>query len=440
MKKTVLFISLSLMISTAFAQNEVEKMLNRFLSYVSIESQSIEESNQESFPLTESQKTMARRVFNDIKSIGKGVEVYLDSDYYYVYVKVPANHKKSVPSVCFMAHLDITFEIKGIGIKPQVHRNYNGEDIVLGNGLVLSPNSVEGMHLRDLVGKTIVTTDGSTLLGADCKAGCGILVTLIEDLANDKKMKHGDVYFVFAQNEETGKAAVHMDMKYFDKKPDILIDVDGDVYGTYSVQNFTAVNRIYYFDGNKVISSHGKENRYADAYTAAAFFIGQLPPEIHPSYSEGRQGYVHCYKMEKIDSLDDMRLFFRIRYFDKSDGERYLAYLDNAFQKTIEAFPFVQATLEESFKQYDNVAYNMHPSAMEAVQRAAKRCGIEMKPVELRAGTTGALMVAQGMPGGPCIYSGQNAVHSVYEWCCIEELVALTKLCKEIVLEVNVIK
>lgn len=430
---TLLFCALA---SSAFAQNNAtERMLNRYLSYVKIESQSqypMPEDGPDAFPIQEGQKQMATFIFNEIKAFGKGVEVKMSPDYY-IYAKVPSNIKKKVPSVMFMAHLDVTPEANGTDINPQVHRIYNGGDIMLGHGLVLSPNSKQGTHLKDLVGKTIVTSDGSTLTGADCKTGCAILVTLMEQLINDNKFKHGDVYFCFSQNEDVGLAAMRMDLSYLDKVPDMLIDVDGGDYGQFSVANFTAEGRTYLFKGNLAHPSNGKANGYADARTAMAYFIGQLPPETHPSNSEGRQGYIHCYAGDTLNGGQDYRISFRIRYFNKEDGVLYAKYFDDAKKRTLMAFPYVEIVMEQQALQYDNVAYSMHPKTIDIIQQAATKTGIRMDPVELRAGTTGAMMVARGLPGGPCIYSGQQAEHSIYEWCCIEELVELTTLCKAIV-------
>ena len=162
-----------------------EKMLDRFLSYVKIESQSIDDPDMTSFPMTEGQKQMARRIYDDIKALnGKDVKVTLSDDFY-VYVDIPSNMKKKVPSIMFMAHLDVTPEAPGNGIKPMIHENYDGGDIVLPAGITLSPESPQGRHLKQLKGKTIVTSDGSTLLGADDKTGCAVLVSLVEELINN---------------------------------------------------------------------------------------------------------------------------------------------------------------------------------------------------------------------------------------------------------------
>lgn len=442
MKKTFIILIAIAWVSVANAQGlqnlQANHILDRFLNYVKIESQSIDDPDPELFTLTEGQKEMANYIFNELKVIDKdNVANIRMSPNCYVYVKVPSNIEKEVPSVMFMAHMDVTPEANAKGIRPQVHYNYDGGDIALGNGLVLSPNNPEGSHLKDVVGKTIITTDGNTLLGADCKAGCTILVTLIEQMVNDPDFKHGDVYFTFTQNEEVDKDVMGMDMSYFDRIPDIFIDVDGSYTYQYSVANFTAEGRTYLFKGNQVHPAKGKAMKYADARTAMAYFIGQLPPEIHPSYSEGHQGYVHCYNMEILPNGHDVRIRVRIRYFDKADGERLKADLDEAYRKTQQAYPFVEIDLENEELQYENIAYTMHPQVVGVIQRAAEKTGINMKGFDLRAGTTGASMVAKGLPGGPCLYGAQQASHSVYEWCCLEEMMDIITLTHNIVVEVS---
>ena len=228
-----------------------EKMLERFLSYVKIESQSKDEASMTSFPMNDGQREIARFIYNEVMSFGgKGVNVTLSDDYY-IYIDIPSNIKKKVPSVLFMAHMDVTPEAPGNGIKPIVHRNYDGGDLKLPSGITLSPNIPQGSHLKDLIGKTIVTSDGTTLLGADDKTGCAILITMVEELIKNPKFKHGRVMVMLSQNEDIGKAAMRYDPKVFGDKPDVVIDVDGSTFDQYSIANFTAIGQSYYFKGNK---------------------------------------------------------------------------------------------------------------------------------------------------------------------------------------------
>lgn len=175
----------------------VNAIAERFVSYAKINSQGTDTSDMSEFPLNPGQRDMARCVEADLHDILRGTRATVTrSESEYVYVKIPAN-VKGVPSVMFMAHLDITPEAPGGEIKPVVHANYDGGDLLLPSGLVLSPSAPQGKHLDKCVGKTIITSDGSTLLGADDKTGCTILVTLAERIARNEKMRHGDIFLVF---------------------------------------------------------------------------------------------------------------------------------------------------------------------------------------------------------------------------------------------------
>lgn len=448
------------------AANKVgtEKMLERFMSYVKIESPSIDDPDMSSFPLSEGQKKMARKVYGDLKAlVGKDVKVTLSDDYY-VYVDIPSNVKGKVPSVLFMAHLDYTPDVSGTGIKPQVHRNYNGGDIALCDTMTLSHNSTFGKYLDGAVGKTIVTTDGSTLLGADDKAGCAVLVSLVEELAKSPEFKHGRVMIVFSQNEDVGKAALRYDPTVFGDKPDVVFDVDGDSPDSFSVSNFTAIGQTYRFKSKGGHPSHGKEENYGDPLAAAAYFIAQVPPELHPSNREGLEGYVHCYTIitptskKKLDELTGDRdekdtipiegqneyvVKVRLRYFDKNEGAYQKQLMEVNLLKTQHAFPYVTIEKTDDKMQYENIAYTLPAYVPDLVQRAARASGMEMKPYNERGGTTSAMMVARHyemLPGGSCVYSGQHAEHSFYEWCCIEDLIDVVNFTENIITELTRMK
>lgn len=422
-----------------------EKMLERFLSYVKIESQSIDEPSMTSFPMTDGQREIARYIYNEVKAFGgKGIKVTLSDDYY-VYIDIPSNIKKNVPSVLFMAHMDVTPEAPGKGIKPIVHRNYDGGDIKLPGGITLSPNNPQCAHLKDLIGKTIVTSDGTTLLGADDKTGCTVLITMVEELIKNPKFKHGRVMICLSQNEDVGKAAMRYDPKVFGEKPDVVIDVDGSTFDQYSIANFTAIGQTYYFKGNKAHPSYGKKERYADALTAAAYFIGLVPPEMNPSAREGREGYVHCYSLSHPDEqgkpiVNDYVVKVRLRYFDQEEGAYQKRLMDNNLQKVQAAFPFVVVKKTDDQMQYENIAYSMPDFVPALVKKAAHDAGMEMREKYARGGTTSAMMVARFpdlMPGGSDFYSGQNAEHSCYEWCCVEELMQLVDAIENMITEIG---
>ena len=426
-----------------------ENMLKRFLSYVKIESQSIDDPDMSSFPMTDGQKEIAQLIYNEVKGIGgKNVKVTLSDDYY-VYIDIPSNIKKKVPSILFLAHMDVTPECNGKGIKPLVHKDYNGGDIQLPGGIMLSPNKPEGAHLKDLKGKTIVTSDGTTLLGADDKTGCAVLVSMVEELVNNPKFKHGRVMVCLSQNEDVGKAADRYDPKIFGDRPDVVVDIDGASYGVISVANFSAIGQTYYFKGNKAHPSEGKKDKFADALTAASYFIGLVPPEMNPSAREGKDGYIHCYTMFHPQDASgklietDYVVKVRLRYFDQEEGGYQKQLMEDNLTKVQVAFPFVEAKKTDDKMQYENIAYTMPDYVPALIQKAASSSGMEVTTKYSRAGTTSAMMVAgfpEAMPGGSDFYSGQNAEHTCYEWCCIEELLQIVNVVENIITDISKVK
>lgn len=382
---------------------------------------------------------MAELIEEELRNIGADNDLIVSrSDYQYVYATIPANCE-DVPSIMFMAHMDCTPECVGGEITPIVHRNYNGGDIQLPAGITLSPQMPQGKHLANCVGKTIITSDGSTLLGADDKTGCTILVTLIETILKDKKLKHGDLHFVFSQNEDIGRAADRFEEEYVAGQPDIVIDVDGNDPTAFSVENFTAAARTYRFHGKNAHPGNGFYTKYGDALTAASYFIGQLPPETHPSASKGKEGYIHCYSVSPLvdvdadDTQQEYLVKVRLRYFDPLEGKAFRQLLDRAAELTAKAFPYVVTEAEPEVMQYENVAYTMYPGLGDLIIEAAEKEGVKLTPRSERGGTTAAMLAAKGQKGGPCLYSGQQAEHSVYEWTCAEDMYQMVMVAKSII-------
>lgn len=417
----------------------IETIIRRFTTYATINSQSWDAYDPTEFPISDGQEEIAELIEQELRTIGSDKDLIVSrSDYQYVYATIPANCE-GVPSIMFMAHMDCTPECAGGEITPIVHRNYDGGDIQLPAGITLSPETPQGKHLANCVGKTIITSDGYTLLGADDKTGCTILVTLIETILNDKKLKHGDLHFVFSQNEDIGRAAERFEEEYVDGQPDIVIDVDGDAPTAFSVENFTAVGRNYTFQGKNAHPGNGFYNQYGDALTAASYFIGQLPPETHPSASKGKEGYIHCYSIEPLidvngeDTPQNYLVKVRLRYFDAQEGDAFRQLLDEAAELTAKAFPYVVTEAEPEVMQYENVAYTMYPGLGDLIIKAAEKEGVKLTPRSERGGTTAAMLAAKGQKGGPCLYSGQQAEHSIYEWTCAEDMYQMVMVARSII-------
>lgn len=417
----------------------IETIITRFTSYAAINSQSWDAYDPTEFPISDGQEEIAELIEQELRTIGSDKDLIVSrSDYQYVYATIPANCE-GVPSIMFMAHMDCTPECAGGEITPIVHRNYDGGDIQLPAGITLSPETPQGKHLANCVGKTIITSDGYTLLGADDKTGCTILVTLIETILNDKKLKHGDLHFVFSQNEDIGRAAERFEEEYVDGQPDIVIDVDGDDPTAFSVENFTAVGRNYTFQGKNAHPGNGFYNQYGDALTAASYFIGQLPPETHPSASKGKEGYIHCYSIDPLidvngeETQQNYLVKVRLRYFDAQEGDAFRQLLDEAAELTAKAFPYVVTEAEPEVMQYENVAYTMYPGLGDLIIEAAEKEDVKLTPRSERGGTTAAMLAAKGQKGGPCLYSGQQAEHSVYEWTCAEDMYQMVMVVRSII-------
>ena len=184
---------------------------------------------------------------------------------------------------------------------------------------------------------------------------------------------------------------------------------------------------------------NGFYNQYGDALTAASYFIGQLPPETHPSASKGKEGYIHCYSIEPLidvngeETPQNYLVKVRLRYFDAQEGDAFRQLLDEAAELTAKAFPYVVTEAEPEVMQYENVAYTMYPGLGDLIIEAAEKEGVKLTPRSERGGTTAAMLAAKGQKGGPCLYSGQQAEHSVYEWTCAEDMYQMVMVARSII-------
>lgn len=390
-----------------------DKMLDRLLKYISVESWSLYDNVTNQWTMTEGQTRMAEMLASDARALG--AEVYVCPDNY-VYVTVPSNIKNDVPSMGISCHLDYTQEAPYQGIKPTVLK-YEGGDIILNENRILSPDSLQGRDLKHLVGKTLIHTDGTTLLGGDCKNGCTVAMSVLETLMKSD-MKHGEVQFVWCPNEDIGKAAEKIDTAYFN--PDIYYDIDGEGASEVGISNFTAREMFVRFIGKDAHPGEAKAMGLGDALAAAAEFITAIPIDCRPEHSEGTQGYMQAYGFQQ--SGVDWTVRLRIRYFDKADGEKYDDIVNQAFLNVRRDHPNVGIEVCNDFIVYENVAYSMHPECVNVLTAAAEKIGKELDLRANRGGTTASMMAAKGLNGGLPVFSGQHAIHSVYEYSVLEEV------------------
>lgn len=391
------------------AQSQVQKsMLDTFVKYASIDSQ----SNYDSI-CTQGQHNMALALSVDIedaiaKSKASGVKVEL-SDANYLYVTRPANVRTACPTMGISCHLDVTPEAPGGNIVPIVDN-------------------------RD--GHTIVRTDGTTLLGADDKCGCTIAIQLLRTILSNKSIKHGTLQFAFCPNEDVGRAADAIDAKFF--SPDILFDLDGPGGNIVTKSNFTARGFNVKFIGREAHPGNAKAQKLGDAIAAAAAFISYFPVESRPENSEGTQGYIHPWSFDKDGA--DVTVQTRVRYFDKSEGELFDRMLSGAIADVERKFPNVKVEIVYDDLQYENVAYTLHPQAKSLVDTAAAKIGKGITFADERGGTTASMFAAKGLKGGMCVFTGQHDIHSTREYADLQEMEEAYRLMLEIITQVPSIK
>ena len=383
-------------------------MLDSFVRYASIDSQ----SNYDSI-CTQGQHNMALALKADIedavsKTHASGVEVRL-SGANYLYVTIPANIRTTCPTMGISCHLDVTPEAAGGDIRPIVDtRN----------------------------GRTIVRTDGTTLLGADDKCGCTIAVQIIRTILSDKSIKHGILQFAFCPNEDVGRAADGIDSRLF--SPDILFDLDGPEGNIITKSNFTARGFNVKFIGREAHPGDAKAQKLGDATAAAATFISYFPVESRPENSEGTQGYIHPWSFDKDGA--NVTVQTRVRYFDKSEGELFDRMLSGAIADTERKFPNVRVEIVYDDLQYENVAYTLHPQAQSLVENAAVKIGKKITFADERGGTTASMFAAKGLNGGMCVFTGQHDIHSTREYADLQEMEEAYLLMLEIIRQIPTIK
>lgn len=403
-------VAIALLVSLgASAQSSVQKsMLDTFVKYASIDSQSSYDSI-----CTQGQYQMALVLQADVKeAVAKskvaGVRVQLSKENY-LYVIIPANTKAACPTMGISCHLDVTPEAPGGQIRPIVDKRN---------------------------GHTIVRTDGTTLLGADDKCGCTIAMQLIRTVLSTPSLKHGELQFAFCPNEDVGRAAESIDPTTF--APDIQFDLDGPEGTVVTKSNFTARGFNVKFIGKEAHPGNAKAQQLGDATAAAAAFISYFPVESRPENSEGTQGYIHPWSFEKEGA--NVTVQTRVRYFDKSEGELFDRLLMGAMADVKRKFPNVKTEILYDDLQYENVAYTLHPQAQSLVENAAAKIGKTITFADERGGTTASMFAAKGLNGGMCVFSGQHEIHSTREYADLQEMEDCYRLMLEIIQGVAALK
>lgn len=385
-------------------------MLNRFLKYTTYDSQSSD--NQD---ITPEQIETAKKLFAEIQKFGFKTTL---SEHYYIYVEIPSNLEWNVPTLGFSCHYDTTPDIIGKGIKAQTIEKYDGKPIELKNGHVMTVET--DPYLKQMIGKTIVTSDGTTMLSADDKAGVSVIVTFIQTLAENPSKKHGNIQIVITPNEDVGRSADYIEETPYN--PDIAFDFDGGVNGEVVVGNFNAEKVIYRVFGVNGHQSEAATNGYRNAWKPACELGAACAKEEWlPNNSTGTQGYTELHHMDMQNGqVNVAELDFRLRDFKQANIDAWKDYADEVAAQISDKFGV--KIEREVIKQYGNVAESIHPQARQVVINAFKNAGVTPHFKEERAGTTAAMLMLKLGRGAYTVFTGQNNPHAFTEWLSEEDM------------------
>ncbi len=385
----------------------------RFLRYVTFDTQSDPDSP--TFPSTEKQKIFAAALAEEMKELGlQNVAV---DEYGYVMGELPANDDRKTPVVGLIAHLDTSPDVSGKDVRPIVHAGYPGGDLVLGSsGVVIREE--ENLLLRGMIGHDIITSDGTTLLGADDKAGIAEIMDALNFFATHKEIKHGPIKVAFTPDEEIGKGADHFDVKKFGAH--VAYTVDGETVGEVEDETFCADTVVLTLKGVNVHPGYAK-NKMVNSIKVMAQIIGSLPKHtLSPETTEGREGYIHPHSISGNEEQTVVK--FLIRDFTEEGLKEKESFLHEIVEKVVASFP--RATYDwQVIESYRNMKYKLdeRPEAVEYALEAVKRAGLVPKRHAIRGGTDGARLCYMGLPT-PNLFTGGHNFHSRTEYISVQDM------------------
>ncbi|WP_421826203.1 peptidase T [Larkinella sp.] len=388
---------------------------SRFLRYVQIDTQSDPRSTTN--PSTEKQKDLGRILVEELHEIGI-TDAELD-EYGYVYATIPANtDKPNVPVLCFCAHMDTSPDVTGEGVKPLTHHGWDGSDMVLPDDPTQIIRLADHPDLHDQIGNDIITASGTTLLGADNKAGVAEIMAATELIVNHPIIKHGTIRLLFTPDEEVGRGTEKVDMKKLGA--DFGYTIDGEQLGTLEDETFSA-------DAVKIViqgvSTHPgfAKGKLENALKIAADLLAALPKDsLSPETTEGHEGFVHPGHLE--GNQDQAVVEFIIRDFSVSGLHEKEENLQNLLHAVLTNYPNSSATFEVR-EQYRNMkeVLDQHPAVVDNALEAIRRSELTPERRSIRGGTDGSRLSFMGLPC-PNIFAGEHAFHSRLEWVSVQDM------------------
>ena len=399
------------MSSPKYATNCVE----RFLEYVKIDTQSCEDS--ETFPSTSTQLDLLRLLQEELLALG--LEDVTMDEYGYVFATVPSTSEKSdVPVIGFLAHVDTSPEMSGAGVKAIVHRNYDGKDLVFPDDPSAAISSADNPHLAQQIGNDIITASGTTLLGADNKAGVAEIMGAVEYLLAHPEITHGPIRIGFTPDEEVGNGTKFFDVERFGAH--CAYTMDGETLGELQVETFSADAITATFHGFNTHPGFAK-GKMVNAIKVAADFITRLPKDgLSPETTADYEGFVHPYMVDAGVEQTSVKLL--VRDFASSALKEMERIVEQLALEAVSAHPgsSVELEVEESYRNMKEVLDN-HPDVVEKAQEAFRRAGLDPRIEPIRGGTDGSRLSFMGLPT-PNIFAGEHNFHSRFEWISTSDM------------------
>ncbi|MDN4989099.1 peptidase T [Bradyrhizobium sp. WYCCWR 13022] len=386
----------------------------RFLRYVTIDTQS--DPNSPASPSTEKQKDLGRVLVTELKAMGVA-DAHLD-DYGYVYATIAANTPKKVPVICFCSHMDTSPDVTGKDVKPQVLKNYRGGDITLPADPSQVIRFTEHPALKNQIGNDIITTDGTTLLGADNKAGVAEIMDAAHFFINNPDVKHGTIKILFTPDEEIGRGVDNVDIKKLGA--DFGYTMDGESAGSVEDETFSADGATITITGVSAHPGYAK-GKMEHAIKIAAAIVERLPKEgCSPETTSGKQGFLHPVGIE--GALEQATLSLIVRDFTEEGLKEKEVLLENIVKDVMKEYP--RSTYKfEVREQYRNMkqVIDRHPHILEYAIEAIRRAGLRPMRTAIRGGTDGSRLSFMGLPC-PNIFAGEHAFHSRLEWVSRQDM------------------
>ena len=386
----------------------------RFLRYVVIDTQSDPASP--TCPSTDKQKNLGRLLANELQEMGI-TDAHLD-EHGYVYATIPATTDKKVPVICFCSHMDTSPDCTGKDVKPQIVRNYRGGDIVLPGDSTQVIRAADHPALADQIGNDIITTDGTTLLGADNKAGVAEIMDAAAFLMRHPEIKHGTIKILFTPDEEIGRGVDKADLKKLGA--DFAYTMDGETAGNIEDETFSADGATIAIEG---VSTHPgfAKGKMEHAIKIAAAIVDRLPKDTcSPETTEGSQGFLHPIAIS--GALEQANVSFIVRDFTDQGLAEKEALLEDIVKSVMKDYPHSTYRMEVK-QQYRNMkqVIDRHPEMIDYAMEAIRRAGLKPVKTSIRGGTDGSRLSFMGLPC-PNIFAGEHAFHSRLEWVSVQDM------------------